>query len=147
MLERTVHLSYNETGDFMATKTNAVRLVEQAGISCSEAFYEFDENDLNGNHAAEAIGMNPEQVFKTLVTRGDDGALRLSDKSAPVIRLDAKSSAEGVLRLHVKCDGRRGNIRICLVGDDVSPLHRLKPDCLPDARGPSVKAAERALLV
>lgn len=54
----------------MATKTNAVRLVQQAGIPCREAFYEFDENDLNGNHAAEAIGFPPEQVFKTLVTRG-----------------------------------------------------------------------------
>ena len=29
-----------------------------------------DENDLNGNHAAEAIGFPPESVFKTLVTRG-----------------------------------------------------------------------------
>ena len=55
----------------MATKTNAVRLVEQAGIPCREAFYEFDENDLNGNHAAAAIQMNPEQVFKTLVARGE----------------------------------------------------------------------------
>lgn len=55
----------------MATKTNAVRLVQQAGIPCREGFYEFDENDLNGNHAAEAIGFPPEQVFKTLVARGE----------------------------------------------------------------------------
>lgn len=54
----------------MATKTNAVRLVQQAGIPCREAFYSFDENDLNGNHAAAAIGFPPEQVFKTLVARG-----------------------------------------------------------------------------
>lgn len=54
----------------MASKTNAVRLVQQAGIPCQEAFYEFDENDLNGNHAAEAIGYPAEQVFKTLVARG-----------------------------------------------------------------------------
>ena len=58
-------------GDNMAVKTNAVRLVEQAGIPCRESFYEYDENDLNGNHAAKAIGMPPEQVFKTLVTRGE----------------------------------------------------------------------------
>lgn len=55
----------------MATKTNAVRLVQQAGYPCKEAFYEYDENDLNGNHAAEALGLPPEQVFKTLVARGD----------------------------------------------------------------------------
>ena len=54
----------------MATKTNAVRLVMQAGFSCREAFYTFDENDLNGNHAAQAIGLPPEQAFKTLVTKG-----------------------------------------------------------------------------
>lgn len=54
----------------MANKTNAVRLVEQAGYLCKEAFYAFDENDLNGNHAAEAIGLPPEQVFKTLVAKG-----------------------------------------------------------------------------
>ena len=54
----------------MASKTNAVRLVQQAGFSCREAFYEYDEQDLNGNHAAKAIGFPPEQVFKTLVARG-----------------------------------------------------------------------------
>ena len=55
----------------MAAKTNAVRLVEQAGIPCREEFYAFDENDLNGNHAAEAIGKPAEEVFKTLVARGE----------------------------------------------------------------------------
>ena len=54
----------------MASKTNAVRMVQQAKIPCREAFYEFDENDLNGMHAAKAIGFPPEQVFKTLVARG-----------------------------------------------------------------------------
>lgn len=54
----------------MASKTNAVRLVNQAGYTCKEAFYDYDENDLNGNHAAVAVGLPPEQVFKTLVTRG-----------------------------------------------------------------------------
>ena len=55
----------------MASKTNAVRLVEQAKIPCREQFYEFDEHDLSGTHAAEAIGMPAEQVFKTRVARGE----------------------------------------------------------------------------
>ena len=55
----------------MASKTNAVRLVQQADIPCREHFYEYDEKDLNGNHAAAAIGMPGEQVFKTLVARGE----------------------------------------------------------------------------
>ena len=55
----------------MADKTNAVRLVQQAKIPCREAFYDYDENDLSGIHAANAVGIPPEQVFKTLVARGE----------------------------------------------------------------------------
>lgn len=54
----------------MDAKTNAVRIVEHAKIPCREAFYEYDENDLRGCHAAQAIGLPEEQVFKTLVARG-----------------------------------------------------------------------------
>jgi Cys-tRNA(Pro)/Cys-tRNA(Cys) deacylase len=54
----------------VATKTNAIRILQQARIPFQEAFYEFDENDLNGMHAANAIGYPPEQVYKTLVVRG-----------------------------------------------------------------------------
>jgi len=55
----------------MGTKTNAIRLISQAGIPCRECFYEYDESDLSGTHAANAIGMAQEQVFKTLVVRGE----------------------------------------------------------------------------
>lgn len=54
----------------MAAKTNAVRLLEQAGIDVREVCYEYDENDLSGCHAADAVGIPCEQVFKTLVVRG-----------------------------------------------------------------------------
>lgn len=54
----------------MGAKTNAIRLIERAKINCREAFYEYDINDLNGNHAAEAIGFPLEQVYKTLVAKG-----------------------------------------------------------------------------
>ena len=54
----------------MPAKTNAVRIVEQAGVACKEAFYEYDENDLSGIHAANSLALDPEQVYKTLVTRG-----------------------------------------------------------------------------
>lgn len=55
----------------MSEKTNAIRLIQQAKIPFREAFYEFDESDLSGLHAAKAISMPPEQVFKTLVAHGD----------------------------------------------------------------------------
>ena len=54
----------------MESKTNAVRIVQQAKIPCSEMFYAYDENDLNGNHAALALNMPAEQVYKTLVAKG-----------------------------------------------------------------------------
>ena len=53
------------------TKTNAMRLLDAAGIAYRTAEYEYDESDLSGKHAAEQIGLPEEQVFKTLVTRGD----------------------------------------------------------------------------
>lgn len=61
----------------MATKTNAVRLVQQAKIPCEERFYDFDEKDLSGIHAAKAVGMPEEQVFKTLVARGEKTGLHV----------------------------------------------------------------------
>ena len=53
------------------TKTNAMRLLEKAGVAFRTAEYPWDESDLSGVHAAQAIGMPPETVFKTLVARGD----------------------------------------------------------------------------
>ncbi|MEA4894166.1 MAG: Cys-tRNA(Pro) deacylase [Oscillospiraceae bacterium] len=53
------------------TKTNAMRLLDAADIAYKTTEYEYDESDLSGTHAAREIGMPPEQVFKTLVTRGD----------------------------------------------------------------------------
>ena len=55
-------------------KTNALRLLDAAGIAYSVAEYEVDENDLSGVHAAELLGIPPEQVFKTLVLQGSSGA-------------------------------------------------------------------------
>ena len=55
----------------MSEKTNAIRLIEQAKLVYREASYDYDENDLSGIHAAEAISMPAERVFKTLVARGD----------------------------------------------------------------------------
>ena len=53
------------------TKTNAMRLLDQAKVPYELQTYPFDEADLSGLHAAEALGMPPAQIFKTLVTRGE----------------------------------------------------------------------------
>lgn len=53
------------------TKTNAMRLLDQAKITYKPLEYEWDEEHLGGEHVAEQIGVPEEQVFKTLVARGD----------------------------------------------------------------------------
>ncbi len=57
----------------MTHKTNAVRLLDQLGIHYELREYEVDENDLAAESVAAKIGLPPEQVFKTLVARGDRG--------------------------------------------------------------------------
>ncbi|MDF2539130.1 MAG: ybaK/ebsC protein [Herbinix sp.] len=52
-------------------KTNVMRLLSQAGISYKAMEYEVDENNLAGEHVAELIKIPPEQVFKTLVAKGE----------------------------------------------------------------------------
>ena len=55
-------------------KTNALRLLDAAGIAYAVAEYEVDESDLSGLHAAELLDIPPERVFKTLVLQGSSGA-------------------------------------------------------------------------
>lgn len=52
-------------------KTNAARLLDKAGIAYELIPYTVDENNLAVDHVARELGENIEQVFKTLVLRGD----------------------------------------------------------------------------
>lgn len=52
-------------------KTNASRLLDRMGIHYELREYEVDPNDLAAETVAAKIGLPPEQVFKTLVARGD----------------------------------------------------------------------------
>ena len=51
--------------------TNAMRILRQAGVPFSTASYTVDEDDLSGVHAAAEMGVEPERVFKTIVTHGE----------------------------------------------------------------------------
>jgi len=53
------------------TKTNVVRLIENEKIAYTIKEYEVDENDLSGVHVAIQLGQPVEQVFKTLVLKGE----------------------------------------------------------------------------
>jgi Cys-tRNA(Pro)/Cys-tRNA(Cys) deacylase len=52
-------------------KTNAVRLLEEMGVAHELRTYEVDPDDLTAETVAEKVGLPAEQVFKTLVARGD----------------------------------------------------------------------------
>ena len=58
-------------------KTNALRLLETAGIETEVFEYEVDESDLSGVHVAAVIGADPDSVFKTLVCRGDKNGINV----------------------------------------------------------------------
>ncbi|MBR4585916.1 MAG: Cys-tRNA(Pro) deacylase [Bacteroidales bacterium] len=52
-------------------KTNAARLLDAAGIRYELIPYEYTEEDLSAQHVAAELGEDIDQVFKTLVLRGD----------------------------------------------------------------------------
>jgi Cys-tRNA(Pro)/Cys-tRNA(Cys) deacylase len=52
-------------------KTNAVRLLETLGIKYDLREYEVDPEDLAAESVAAKIGMPAEEVFKTLIAKGD----------------------------------------------------------------------------
>ncbi len=52
-------------------KTNAARLLDSLNIPYQLLNYEVDAEDLAAESTAQKVGLPPEQVFKTLVVRGD----------------------------------------------------------------------------
>ena len=52
-------------------KTNAARLLDSLGIAYEVREYEVDPKDLAAESVARKVGLPPDQVFKTLVARGD----------------------------------------------------------------------------
>src|SRR5690606_12959072 len=54
-----------------AVKTNAARILDNLGIAYELRSYEVDLEDLSAVSVAAKVGLPPEQVFKTLVARGD----------------------------------------------------------------------------
>jgi Cys-tRNA(Pro)/Cys-tRNA(Cys) deacylase len=59
-------------------KTNAIRLLDTLQISYDLREYEVDPEDLSAETVARKIGLPPEQVFKTLVAKGDRNGVCLA---------------------------------------------------------------------
>lgn len=74
------------------TKTNAVRLLDAAQIPYTLQEYQVDENNLDAVHVAEEIGIEPERVFKTLVTNGNKTGINVFCIPAE-FELDLKKAA------------------------------------------------------
>jgi len=78
----------------MSHKTNAVRLLDQLEVNYELREYEVDENDLTAESVAAKVGLPPEQVFKTLVARGDRNGVCMA-----VIPGDAELSLKSLAAL------------------------------------------------
>lgn len=55
----------------MAQKTNAARILDQAKLTYELKEYPVDESDLSAITVAKKVGLPIEQVYKTIVARGD----------------------------------------------------------------------------
>src|SRR3954469_24786270 len=111
----------------MPAKTNAARILDAAGARYSLREYEVDENDLSAPRVAEKIGMPPEQVFKTLVARGDrHGVLMAAIPANAELDLKAIAVASGNKKVELvavkEVLGLTGYIR-----GGVSPIGGEKP--------------------
>ena len=75
-------------------KTNAARLLDSLAIPYRLVDYEVDPDDLRAESVAAKIGLPPEQVFKTLVARGDRTGVLLA-----VVPGDADLGLKAIARL------------------------------------------------
>ena len=75
-------------------KTNAVRILEEKNVRFELRTYDVDPADLRAETVAGKIGLPPEQVFKTLVVKGDRNGVCLA-----VIPGDAELDLKALARL------------------------------------------------
>ena len=91
-------------------KTNAARLLDTLGIRYELRAYEVDPEDLSAETVAAKVGLPAEQVFKTLVARGDRTGVLLA-----VVPGDAELDLKALARLS-------GDRKV-----DTVPLKELQP--------------------
>jgi Cys-tRNA(Pro)/Cys-tRNA(Cys) deacylase len=85
-----------------AQKTNAARLLDRLGIHYELREYEVDPDDLAAETVAAKIGLPAEQVFKTLVARGDrNGVCMAVIPGDQELNLKALASAAGEKKIEL----------------------------------------------
>ena len=76
-------------------KTNAMRMLDRAGIPYRTWSYDHGDGKIDGLSVAAKLGQDPDRVFKTLVTRGASGGYFVF--VIPVaLELDLKKAARAV---------------------------------------------------
>lgn len=91
-------------------KTNACRILDQLGIAYELREYDVDLDDLSAGRVAEKVGLPLEQVWKTLLLRGDG-----KEHAFAVVAGDAE--------LDLKACARLGGFRAC----ELVPLKEVQP--------------------
>lgn len=83
-------------------KTNAARLLDRLGIHYELREYDVDPADLAAETVACKIGLPPEQVFKTLVARGDrNGIVMAVIPGDQELNLKALAAVAGERKIHL----------------------------------------------
>lgn len=87
-------------------KTNAARLLDKMGLKYELIPYAVDEENLAADHVAAELGEKIEQVFKTLVLRGDKTGIFVcvipGDKEVNLKAAAKVSGNKSAAMLHVK---------------------------------------------
>ena len=108
-------------------KTNAARILDGLGIAYQLADYEVDPDNLDGETVAKKIGLPADQVWKTLVARGDRHGVCFA-----VVPVNAELDPKALARL-------TGDGRVDLV-----PLKEVQPLTGYIRGGVTVLAAKKA---
>ena len=83
-------------------KTNAARVLDSLGVRYELREYEVDPEHLEAESVAAKVGLPPEQVFKTLVARGDRNGVCFAVIPANTeLNLKALASASGDRRIEM----------------------------------------------
>ena len=97
-------------------KTNAMRMLDRGKIPYTVHTYDHSDGKIDGVSVAAKVGIEPERVYKTLVTRGSGGgyfvfvipvaleldlkkaARAVGEKSVAMIRVDEINKVTGYIR-------------------------------------------------
>jgi Cys-tRNA(Pro)/Cys-tRNA(Cys) deacylase len=86
----------------MNAKTNALRLIERAGVDFEVREYSVSMEEFTAERVAELVGMEPDQVFKTLVAIGErNGPCFAVIPANTELSLKALAAAHGDRKVHL----------------------------------------------